>query len=271
VETAHKECQSFNPSILQSFNMDPIVKYFFLRENTLFAPLTDEQVKQLCKQVKFRRARKGEFIYMTGEASKPIYFLLKGRIKLAEGDEEGNELIKEMVHPGESFGEMTFDDSDPNYEYAAVTSSEAWVGSLSVDQFEQLMESNPVFALHFVRKLAAKFRKLENRFTNLVLMDVKPRLISFLKDWARSEGKRQGNRIVLDNPMTHQEIAGIIAASRQTVTSLLNELKSSGHLHYTRTRLEICDIEAFGKPSAWQVVKTAKTRPYAASLLAAAG
>ncbi len=236
--------------------MEPVVKYYFLRECPLFASLTDGQVRQLCNLVKLRRARKGDFIYFTDEASKPLYFLLKGRIKLAEGNEEGNELIKEIVQPGDSFGGITFDGSDRNYEYAAVMSAEAWVGSLNVNEFEQLMESNPVFALHFVRKLASKLRRLENRYTNLVLMDVKARLISFMKDWVRSEGKQQGNRIVLPNPLTHQEIASIISSSRQTVTTLLNEMKESGNLRYSRSRMEICDLEALGKASGWQVVKS---------------
>ena len=73
--------------------------------------------------------------------------------------------------------------------------------------------------------------------------DVKSRLNGFLKDWAEREGIRSGNETVLKNYLTHQDIAGLICATRQTVTQLLNDLESEGILAYTRQEIVIKDLQ----------------------------
>lgn len=101
------------------------------------------------------------------------------------------------------------------------------------------MQNNPMLAMNYAAQVSAKLRRLENRHSNLVFKDAKARLISFFKDWAHREGDRNGDTIVLTNYLTHNDIAGIISTSRQSVTTLLNELRDTGLLFYNRKRIEI--------------------------------
>src|SRR5258708_5960779 len=80
---------------------------------------------------------------------------------------------------------------------------------------------------------------VENRHADLVFLDTKDRLIRFIKNWARSDGNRIGDKIILNNYLTHSDIAGFIATSRQSVNMLLNELRSSGLLCYNRKHIEL--------------------------------
>jgi CRP/FNR family transcriptional regulator len=108
-----------------------------------------------------------------------------------------------------------------------------------VTDFRRIMGENPMMALAYANKVTGKLQRLENRHADLVYLDTRDRLIRFIKNWARADGSRIGDKIILNNYLTHSDIAGFIATSRQSVNMLLNELRSSGLLHYNRKHIEL--------------------------------
>jgi CRP/FNR family transcriptional regulator len=66
-----------------------------------------------------------------------------------------------------------------------------------------------------------------------------------MKEWAEREGKREGNRVIIENYLTQNDIAQIICTSRQTATVLLNELEENGLMYYGRKEIIIEDISKF--------------------------
>jgi CRP/FNR family transcriptional regulator len=72
--------------------------------------------------------------------------------------------------------------------------------------------------------------------------DARTRLLTFLKDWSEREGRKEGNKITIDNYLTQNDIAQIICTSRQTATLLLKELEENGLMYYGRKEIIIEDI-----------------------------
>ena len=87
-----------------------------------------------------------------------------------------------------------------------------------------------------------KLRKMESRHSELVFCDTKARLIRFIKNWAKTDGNKMGDKIVLNNYLTHSDIANVIATSRQSVNVLLNELRESGVICYNRKKIELNNL-----------------------------
>ncbi len=77
----------------------------------------------------------------------------------------------------------------------------------------------------------------------MVTRDVKSRLMYYFTEWAKSEGKRLGDKIIIKNHLTHNDIANLISTSRQTVTVILNELKEAGHIKYNRKEIEFYNLQ----------------------------
>ncbi|MES1159556.1 MAG: Crp/Fnr family transcriptional regulator, partial [Bacteroidota bacterium] len=100
----------------------------------------------------------------------------------------------------------------------------------------------PRMALDYAHTVNKKLKRLEDRHSDLVFRDAKSRLIRFIRTWARSDGNRIGDKIILNNYLTHSDIAGVIATSRQSVNVLFNELRDSGMLYYNRKRIELNDM-----------------------------
>ncbi len=168
-----------------------------------------------------------------------VYLLVKGKIKISEIDDCGDELIKEVLTAADIFGDVALNGGISDDEFAESFTDNTVICSYKSSDFKMLMQSNPALAMNFVLYIIAKFRRLESRHSNLVFMDAKSRLICFFKDWANREGSRDGDKMKLNNYLTHNDIAGIISTSRQSVTTLLNELKDTGLLYYNRKHIEI--------------------------------
>ncbi|MFV7235041.1 Crp/Fnr family transcriptional regulator [Flavobacterium sp. ZB4R12] len=218
------------------------LKYWYLRDHKLFRTLSFGQIKQLCIITGFKKAQKGEIIYFSSSDVPRIFLLKKGNIKIVAVDEDGNETIKDIIQKGDLFGELALEADDQTNEYAKVLSDDVAICSFLMADFEDLLLRNPSLALSYTKFVGLKMKRIKNSYSNLISKDAKTRLFQFLKDWAEKEGKRIGNKVVIENYLTQNDIAQIICTSRQTATQLLNEMETNGTLIYNRKEIIISDI-----------------------------
>ncbi|MEO8517163.1 MAG: Crp/Fnr family transcriptional regulator [Flavobacterium sp.] len=218
------------------------LKYWYLRDHKLFRVLSFAQIKQLCIIVGFKKANKGEIIYFSNSEAPRIFLLKRGAIKIVSLDEDGNETIKDIIQKGDLFGELTLESDIQVNEYAKVLTDEVSICSFLLSDFEDLMLRNPNLALGYTKFVGLKMKRLKNNYTNLVSKDAKSRLKNFFKEWAEKEGVYDDKKVTLENYLTQNDIAQIICTSRQTATTLLNELVESNLLEYNRKEIIIPDI-----------------------------
>ncbi|WP_428656955.1 Crp/Fnr family transcriptional regulator [Runella sp.] len=221
-------------------------RYWHLRDHQLFRHLDSAELRQICLITNFKSARKNEIIYFAHDEMNRVYFLKKGVIKIVELDVDGNEKIKEVIQKGDLFGQITLDTVETD-EYAVALSDAVTVCSFKIEDFENVIQQNPTLAIKFTKLIGLRFRRLENRYTNLMFKDVRTRLLLFLEEWAEKEGTPTPEGITLKNYLTHQDVAGLICSTRQTVTQLFSELKQHGLLDYNRSNIIIPDIKQLRK------------------------
>lgn len=216
-------------------------KYIYLKSHPLFSELNEIQLAEISAFVKVHTAYRGESLDSgNGEFSK-IYFVVKGKVKIAEANETGEELIKDILNEGDFFGNLSLYGETADDEYAEALTANTITCCFKVSDFRKILQQNPMMALNYLNKVSGKLRRLEDRHADLVFRDAKARLIRFIKNWARMDGSRVGNKIILNNYLTHTDIAGCISTSRQSVNVLLNELRDSGMLFYNRKKIELTD------------------------------
>lgn len=91
--------------------------------------------------------------------------------------------------------------------------------------------------------MGSKKLEMERRLESLVFKDSRSRIIEFLLDLNEKNGQRVGYEWVVRKFLTHQEIANFTATSRQTVTTVLNELKNKNLIVFNRKRLLLRDLD----------------------------
>ncbi|MBL7741857.1 MAG: Crp/Fnr family transcriptional regulator [Chitinophagaceae bacterium] len=226
--------------------MSEEMKYFYLKNHPVLSSLSESKLNEAVSHCKIRTVYRGEMISYGESGFTRIHFLVKGKVKItdAAGNTE-NELIKDILTEPDIFGDLGLEGRLINDECAEALTANTIICSFHVSDFRRILEENPFMALGFAKKVNSKLQRLENRHADLVYLDTKDRLIRFIKNWARSDGNRVGDKIVLNNYLTHSDIAGFIATSRQSVNMLLNELRTSGMLCYNRKHIEL------NNPVAW--------------------
>ena len=210
-----------------------------IRNYDLWCNLTDEEYKDLRVEHHVIDVPKGEYIYFEAYNLNKIYFVKEGTIKIGYIDQEGNEKVKEIIQQGELFGQFSLERSNLHGEFALAYRNDVSLCAFTIDDFERLLKNRPDLALSYSKQVGAKLRNIENRLINLLNKDVRTRLIHFL--WQLVEqnlGENTAEGFCMPNYLTHEDIASLIGSSRQTVTTLINELAGEGILSYNRQ--EIC-------------------------------
>jgi CRP-like cAMP-binding protein len=106
------------------------------------------------------------------------------------------------------------------------------------------MREHNVLELFLMKIMGSRILEMEQRLESLVFKDSRSRGIEFLHDLGKKKGKPVGFEVEVRKFMTHQEIANLTATSRQTVTTILNELRNKNILTFNRRRLLIRDMDA---------------------------
>ncbi len=226
--------------------MSEETQYWYLRNHKLFSTLSSEDIRGLCIISKYKTARKQEIIYFADEPDSRIFLLKRGKIRIMETDADGQELVKEILQSGDIFGEITLS-SQPGVhgEFAQVMSDQVVICSFKKDDFEQVLEKKPFLAVQYTKFVGFKFKRLKNRYANMVFKDVRSRMLHFLREWMENEGEKTlDGRMVIPNYLTQQDIANLICTTRQTATQLLNDMERAGILRYDRKSIIINTPEA---------------------------
>lgn len=87
------------------------------------------------------------------------------------------------------------------------------------------------------------FRKQHTKFRDLVLYGKKGALYSTLIRISNSYGVKVNGGILLDAPITHQELANFSSTSRESVTRELNYLKSKGIISFKGRKIIIHSLD----------------------------
>ncbi len=186
--------------------------------------------------------KKGDYVYLPEDKSELIYFLVEGRIKIGSSSDDGKEIIKAILSPGEVFGELSLVGETTRRDYA-IAVEEAKLCTIESNSLNTLIKDHGSLSMFFMKMMGSKVLEMENRLESLVFKDSRSRIVEFIQDLVKKRGQRVGYEWVVRNFITHQEIANLTATSRQTVTTVLNELRSSDILTFNRKRLLVRDLE----------------------------
>jgi CRP/FNR family cyclic AMP-dependent transcriptional regulator len=214
----------------------------FLRSYPLFAALKEEELDHLARITQYKVQPKYSFIYHCGEPSDRMFFLIKGVVKVGTHSSDGREVIKAILHPMAQFGELGLVGENERQEFAKAMNQEVHYCVISVADFRQLMQSNQQLCMNVLESIGNRLQRAEKKLESLIFKDARTRIIDFLKDAAASRGRKIGFEMLLKHCLTQQDIANITGTSRQTVTSVLNELRKENLIYFNRRSILIRDI-----------------------------
>ncbi|HMC85260.1 MAG TPA: Crp/Fnr family transcriptional regulator [Chitinophagaceae bacterium] len=219
-----------------------------LRRCSLWSDLSDEEYKELDVADNFKEVKKGEYVYFEAFNHNVIYFIKKGNILLGKIDDSGTVITKDILKPGDFFGQFVLERSSLDGEFAKAIKSDISLCSFTTENFVRLLKNNPVLSLKYTKLVGWRLRKFENRLVNIIQKDTRARLMLFMREllYDKLDGKPAlQEEMEIPNYLTHEEIARLIGSSRQTVTTLLNELKEEKIIEHSRNAIKFMHISKY--------------------------
>ncbi|MEP6747573.1 MAG: Crp/Fnr family transcriptional regulator [Bacteroidota bacterium] len=223
-------------------------KMLLIRNYDLWRHISEKELEELEFVHRFIEAKKGDYIYFEAFNHNKLYFIKEGYIRIGYIDEQGNEIIKEIIQQGELFGQFTLEKNSLNGEFAQAYKADVSLCAFNISDFEKLLGRKPEIALKYTKQVGNKLRHIQNRLVNLLNKDVKTRLLDFLWQLLQLKiGDQTPEGICVPNYLTHEDIAHLIGSSRQTVTTLINELANEKVLTYNRQQICFPDVKRLQK------------------------
>lgn len=202
-----------------------------LTNSQLFADLPDDLLGRLLEHASNRDLRRGDVIFAEADEAGELYVVDRGRIAIANKSIDGRESVVALMEPGDLFGEMPlFDGGGRSAEARALERSSVVV--VPYEPVKNLYETNPELLWRVVSLLARRLSNMNEALADSVFLDVTGRTAKRLLELAGG-----ADEFVL--PITQEELAGMVGASRERVNKAIASFVKLGWIEQVDRRYVI--------------------------------
>jgi CRP-like cAMP-binding protein len=217
----------------------------FLSTVPLFRELDRAAVRGFAEYTRERKFSKGAMIVAEGDPGDSLFVVRSGEVKVVLAGEDGRDVILNVLNVGDHFGELALIDGRPRSAHVIATQASSLL-MLSRADFRRQVEQSPQVAWGLMVELSRRLRQADGTIGSLVLLDVPGRVAKVLLEHATP-----GEPATLVKQLTHQVIAQMIGASRETVSRAMAEFQEKGIISVQRRIVTITDrtaLEARARP-----------------------
>ena len=223
-------------------------KYWYIKRSDLFSTMSHEEMERLAGLSTMCEFKKGAVVYLPEESSDQVYLLKEGAIKISRLGLDGDEIILDIVAPGEIFGEMALLGEDTRSSIAQAFEN-SMICSIRKEDFFAFFTAQKELAFKVLKLVGLKRVEIETRLEELAYCSVHERIASLLSRMAKRHGIKENGGIKIRPRLTHRDIAFLVGASRETVTEQLNQMKAQGIIDTSFMSITVRDFDALERLS----------------------
>lgn len=204
-----------------------------LRKSDFFHDLDGMGCATLLRAAELRRLVRNDVLFVEGADPTDLFVMVTGRIALANRSVDGRESVLALMVRGDLFGELGLLDGRPrSAEARALETSELL--AIPYGPVRTLFEEQPARLWGVVRLLAGRLRNMDEALADSVFLDVTGRTAKRLLELAGAVDE-------FTLPVTQEELAGMVGASRERVNKAIASFIRLGWLHQSDRRYRIIE------------------------------
>ena len=202
------------------------------------------QIKELLRFAdrKFT-ADRGSYLFQEGMNAEELYIILSGKVQISKITSDGRELSLRICGANDICGELTLFTEEPKYLLSAKVLETSEIAAIRKDFLETEIFQDSRLAFEFMKWMSDHFRKTQTKFRDLVLNGKRGALLSTLIRMSNSYGVQQKDGILIDLPLTNQELANFCGTSRESTNRILSELKRDQIISIKKGRISILNLQ----------------------------
>ncbi len=187
-----------------------------------------------------RRFGPKDTIFTPGDPDDQLYFLLSGTVRLYKIYGDYKEATTALLKEGGIFGKLSLVEGRWQDVFAeAVTEVE--VASIRKEAIERAIKSRPDFALRLFSSFSERLRQSDAVIESLLHREVSTRLATLLINLGERFGEGNGSGVMLDLRLTHQDLANMIASTREAVSKVMSEFQRDGYIEVRDRKIVLLD------------------------------
>jgi CRP-like cAMP-binding protein len=219
-------------------NVSHPIDFNALQQVPLFQGLQPENLERICAAGDFRTLPKDGFFFLQGDLAESIYVLLSGRARMTQSSPDGQQVLLRAIGPYSLFGAVAMAQTE-TYPVTAEASEESTALHWTKLSLMPFVSTYPLLAMNAMQMMSVHAQEFQERFRQLATERVERRLARTLLRLAAQTGKKIPEGVLIDLPLTRQDLAEMTGTTLYTVSRLLSSWEDQGFVISGRERVTI--------------------------------
>ena len=209
----------------------------------LFGRLSPEEIDKLLQYARVERYPAGEEIFAKGSPGQSMMVVLRGTAKMSSVSLDGKEIVFNIMHPGESFGEIAIlDGKERSADAVAMSNCELLV--VNRRDFLPMLEKHTDICMTLLVILCQRLRQTSEQVEDILFRDLEARIAKNLLHLAETSGLVSKEGLSVDLHLSQRELGNIAGGSRESVNKHLQAWHRAGWIDLSKGSIVIRDIAA---------------------------
>jgi CRP/FNR family transcriptional regulator len=193
-----------------------------------------------------RRFKARDTIFTPGDPDEQLYFLLEGTVRLYKIYGDYKEATTALLKDGGVFGKLSLVEGRWQDVFAeAVT--DVLVAGVQKSALTEVIKRRPDFAMKLFASFSERLRQSDEVIESLLHREVSTRLATLLLNLGERLGESNGSGTVLEMRLTHQDLANMIASTREAVSKVMSELQREGSIEVQNRKIVLVNKKALAE------------------------
>ena len=197
---------------------------------------------------KLKKVEKDSFLFHEGMDAHEIYIIKSGIVHISKLTPDGKELSLRICTSNDIIGELTLFTDNPKYFLSSRVIGSGEVLAIDRETLEKEIMKNSTLAIEAMKWTSNHMRKFQSKIRDLLLNGKKGALYSTLIRFSNSFGINKNNGILINMPLTNQELSKFCSCTRESVNRMLGDLRKLDIIEILPTKkILIKDLEYLKK------------------------
>jgi CRP-like cAMP-binding protein len=204
----------------------------------LFKGLAPGELREVASAAHEVTRSAGDHFFEQGAPADVFYVLTAGRVKLTQITPEGHQVVLRLVGPGQPFGGVAAF-GQPVYPIGAEAIEASTALGWDGHAMARLLSAHAPLAINALHFVASRLRDVQDRYRELVTERVERRVARALLRLARDAGKKVEAGVLIDVPLSREDLAEMTGTTIYTVSRLISNWEDKGLVEAGRQRIVI--------------------------------
>jgi CRP/FNR family transcriptional regulator, cyclic AMP receptor protein len=218
-----------------------IDKRALLANHPLFGQLAPEELERLVAYMRLVRQPARSVLFRKGDPGTHMVVVVRGRVKVCTHSEDGKELVLNLINPGEVVGEIALlDGSDRTADAVTLTDSDLLI--LERRDFIPFLQRHPDACMRLFTVLCERLRRTSELLEEALFLEGSSRLAKRLVHLAEVFGKPVPGGIMIDIPLSQQQLGNMVGMSRESMNKQLKQWRQDNLIRIEEARYVVTDL-----------------------------